>query len=125
MRINEAKIKQQVKKAIAIKPTHIQLKRYEKQSNGMRGGTGQEVDVAELDVFLDHSKHSDSRSMGAKEVSESGELKKIKGIAMIAVTDGFEIKDDDFFIINGLTYKVNYNGLLVKDVYNSAIEVIK
>lgn len=119
--INEERIKAKVKKGIAIKPSHIELKRLEKISNGMRGGSPKEVTVAELDVFIDDSKHS----LVLEDTKESGSFKRTRGLSMLAVAEGIEIKEGDYFIANGVKYRVTYPGMIIKDVYNSDLEVIK
>jgi hypothetical protein len=119
--INEEKIKAKVKKAIAIKPTHISLMRVEQVSNGMRGTTDKEVKVSELDVFIDDSKHN----LITENTKESGSFKRTRGISMLAATENFDIKEGDYFVLNGIKYRVTYPGLIVKDVYNADLEVIK
>lgn len=118
--INEEKIKFKVKKAISIKPTHITLIRLEKVSNGMRGGKEQEAIVAELDIFIDDSKNN----LVIERTKESGISKRTRGINMLATTDGFDIKEGDYFTHNEVKYRITYPGLIVKDVYNSDLEVI-
>ncbi|MCY6372462.1 hypothetical protein [Clostridium ganghwense] len=120
MSLNIERIKQQVKRGIAIKPTHIKLIRKEKISNGMRGGKEKPVDVAELDVFIDDSKHSLSGNL-----KESGKINRIRSLTMLAVAEGFEIKEGDYFIANEIKYRVTYPGMLVEGVYNSDLEVVK
>lgn len=119
--INEARIKAKVKKAIAIKPTHIILNRLEKASNGMRGGKDIETKVAELDIFLDDSKHN----LLLDNVKEAGSVKKTRGISMLAVVEGIDIREGDYFLVNGAKYRVTYPGMFIKDVYNSDLEVFK
>lgn len=121
MSLNEAKIKQQVKRAITLKPTRVQLKRTEQTSNGMRGGTPKEANVAELDIFIDDSKHN----LVSESTNEAGAIKKTRGITMIAIAEGFEIKENDYFTANGVKYKVTYPGYLIDGVYNSDLEVVK
>ncbi len=41
------------------------------------------------------------------------------------VTEGIEIKEGDHFEANGYKYRVTYPGMIIKDVYNSDLEVIK
>lgn len=119
--INEERIKAKVKKAIAIKPTHITLMRLINKGNGMRGGTPTPDKISELDVFFDDSKHN----LLLDNTKESGTVKRTRGIYMIAVAEGFEIKDGDYFEANGAKYKVIYPGLIIKDVYNADLEVVK
>ncbi|NFC27832.1 hypothetical protein EXM98_04065 [Clostridium botulinum] len=119
--INEERIKAQAKKNIAKRPTHIILLRKEKASNGMHGGRGEEKKVSELDIFLDDTKHN----LILDNVKESGTVKRTRGISMFAVTEGIEIKEGDYFEANGYKYRVTYPGMIIKDVYNSDLEVIK
>ncbi|NFC47357.1 hypothetical protein EXN05_08785 [Clostridium botulinum] len=119
--MNEERIKMQAKKSIAKRPTHIILMRKEKASNGMHGGKEEEKEVAELDIFLDDTKHN----LILDNVKESGTVKRTRGISMFAVTEGIEIKEGDYFEANGYKYIVTYPGMIIKDVYNSDLEVIK
>ncbi|MBU3131592.1 hypothetical protein KPL40_03935 [Clostridium gasigenes] len=119
--INETRIKQQVKKAISIKPIHIKLMRNEKISNGMRGGSEKPALVKELDVFLDDSKHN----LISETTKEAGSFKRTKGISMLAVVDDIEIKEGDYFEVKGSKYRVTYPGMIIRDVYNADLEVIK
>lgn len=119
--INEERIKNKVKKAIIIKPTHITLNRLEKVSNGMHGGSNKEVKVAKLDIFLDDSKHN----LLLDNVKEAGVVKKTRGISMLVVAEGIEIKEGDYFEVNASKYRVTYPGMIIKDVYNADLEVIK
>ncbi|AJE09490.1 hypothetical protein [Clostridium botulinum] len=120
--INEARIKAQAKKNISKRPTHINLMRKEKVSNGMHGGREKEITVGELDIFLDDTKHN----LILDNVKESGTVKKTRGISMFAVvTEGIEIKEGDYFEANGYKYRVTYPGMIIKDVYNSDLEVVR
>ncbi|KOR24195.1 hypothetical protein [Clostridium sp. L74] len=119
--INEARIKAQAKKSIAKRPTHIILCRKEFISNGMHGGREEEKKVSELDIFLDDTKHN----LILDNVKESGTVKRTRGISMFAVTEGIEIKEGDYFKTNGYKYRVTYPGKIIKDIYNSDLEVIK
>ncbi|MBY6871675.1 hypothetical protein HYH37_00415 [Clostridium botulinum] len=120
--INETRIKAQAKRSIAKSPTHITLMRKEFVSNGMHGGREKEITVGELDIFLDDTKHN----LILDNVKESGTVKKTRGISMFAVvTEGIEIKEGDYFEVNGYKYRVTYPGMIIKDVYNSDLEVIK
>ncbi|KEH91680.1 hypothetical protein Z962_p0057 (plasmid) [Clostridium botulinum C/D str. BKT12695] len=119
--INEERIKAKIKKAISIKPTHITLMRKEKVSNGMRGGTEKEIKVAELDIFFDDYKHN----LLLDNVKESGAVKRTRGISMLAVAEGLEIKEGDCFTIGNNKYRITYPGMIIKDVYNSDLEMIK
>ncbi|NFQ84179.1 hypothetical protein FDG04_02375 [Clostridium sporogenes] len=119
--INETRIKAQAKKNIAKRPTHIILMRKEFVSNGMHGGREKEIKVGELDIFLDDSKHN----LILDNVKESGTVKRTRGISMFAVTEGIEIKEGDYFKTNGYKYRVTYPGMIIKDVYNADLEVIK
>jgi len=118
--INVARIKQKVKRAIALKPTHIILMREVKTGNGMRGSKETPDIVAELDCFINDSKHS----VWQPQVAESGTIQRIRALTLLAVCEGFEIKKDDYFIANGLKYKVTYPGMIISDVYNSDLEVV-
>ncbi|APU61196.1 hypothetical protein [Clostridium botulinum] len=119
--INEARIKAQAKKNISKRPTHIILMRNVKISNGMRGGREKPDKVAKLDIFLDDTKHN----LILDNVKEAGIAKRTRGISMFAVTEGIEIKEGDHFEANGYKYRVTYPGMIIKDVYNSDLEVIK
>ncbi|KGO14582.1 hypothetical protein AL714_17890 [Clostridium botulinum] len=119
--ININRIKMQAKRSIAQRPTHIILMRKEKVSNGMHGSREKEVKVAELDIFLDDTKHN----LLLDNVKESGVVKRTRGISMFAVTEGIEIREGDYFEANGYKYRVTYPGMIIKDVYNSDLEVIK
>ncbi|ENK0558487.1 hypothetical protein AB2T19_003306 [Clostridium botulinum] len=119
--INEERIKMQAKRSIAKSPTHITLMRREFISNGMHGGKEKEKKVAELDIFIDDTKHN----LLLNNVKESGTVKRTRGISMFAVTEGIEIKEGDYFEANGYKYRVTYPGMIIKDVYNSDLEVIK
>ncbi|MDU5010691.1 hypothetical protein FDF69_07965 [Clostridium sporogenes] len=119
--MNEERRKLQAKKSISKNPTHIILMRNVKASNGMRGGTEKPDKVAELDIFLDDTKHN----LILDNVKESGIVKRTRGISMFAVTEGIEIKEGDYFEANGYKYIVTYPGMIIKDVYNSDLEVIK
>ncbi|AXG94056.1 hypothetical protein HYH82_06730 [Clostridium botulinum] len=119
--MNEARIKAQAKKNIAKRPTHIILLRKEKASNGMHGGREEEITVGELDIFIDDTKHN----LILGNVKESGTVKRTRGISMFAVTEGLKIKEGDYFETNGYKYRVTYPGMIIKDVYNSDLEVIK
>ncbi|BDB02137.1 hypothetical protein [Clostridium botulinum] len=119
--INEARIKAQAKKSISKRPTHIILMRNVKISNGMRGGREKPDKVAKLDIFLDDTKHN----LILDNVKEAGIAKRTRGISMFAVTEGIEIKEGDHFEANGYKYRVTYPGMIIKDVYNSDLEVIK
>ncbi len=119
--INEARIKAQAKKNIAKRSTHIILMRYVKTSNGMRGSKEKPDKVVELDIFLDDTKHN----LILDNVKEAGTAKRTRGISMFAVTEGIEIKEGDYFEANGYKYRVTYPGMIIKDVYNSDLEVIK
>lgn len=121
MSLNVERIKTKVKKGIAIKPTHITLMRTERVSNGMRGGTEKPVTVAELDIFLDDSKHN----LLLDNVKESGTVKRTRGLSMLAVVEDIEIKEGDYFISNKLKYKIAYLGEIIPGVYNSDLEVVK
>lgn len=121
MRLNEERIISQIKKAIALKPTHITLMRKEKVSNGMRGGQEKPVKVAEFDVLIDDSQ----RNLVSENVNETGSLKMTRGVNLIAITEGFEIKEDDYFIIDNIEYKVTYPGMIVKGVCNADLEVVR
>ena len=118
--INEEKIKMQAKKNIAKRPTHIILMRKEKVSNGMHGGREEEIKVGEFNIFLDDTKHN----LILDNVKESGTVKRTRGISMFAVTEK-EIKEGDYFEANGSKYRVTYSGMIIKDVYNADLEVIK
>ncbi|AJD32418.1 hypothetical protein FDE98_02455 [Clostridium sporogenes] len=119
--MNEERIKLQAKKSISKNPTHIILMRNIKKSNGMRGGAEKPNKVAKLDIFLDDTKHN----LILDNVKESGTVKRTRGISMFAVTEGIEIKEGDYFEANGYKYIVTYPGMIIKDVYNSDLEVIK
>ena len=119
--INEARIKAKVIRAIAIKPTHITLMRKELVSNGMRGSTEKEVKLIELDIFFEDSKHN----LLLDNIKEGGTVRKTRGISMLAVVEGIEIKEGDYFSIGDSKYRIIYPGLLIKDVYNADLEVIK
>jgi len=119
--INEERIKMQAKRSIAKNPTHIILMRNVNISNGMRGGTEKPDKVAKLDIFLDDTKHN----LLLDNVKEAGIAKRTRGISMFAVTEGIEIKEGDYFEANGYKYRVTYPGMIIKDVYNSDLEVIK
>lgn len=121
MSLNVERIKAKVKKVITIKPTHITLMRTEKVSNGMRGGAEKPVTVAELDIFLDDSKHN----LLLDNVKESGTVKRTRGLYMLAVAEGFEIKEGDYFEASSLKYRVTYPGEILSGVYNSDLEVVK
>lgn len=120
MSLNVERIKAKVKKGIAIKPTHITLKRMEKVSNGMRGYTEKEITIAELDVFIDDSKHSI-----ATNVKEAGSIQRVRSLNMLVVAEGFEIKEGDYFEASNLKYRVTYPGEIISGVYNSDLEVVK
>ncbi|NFB55901.1 hypothetical protein EXM89_07330 [Clostridium botulinum] len=119
--MNEEKIKLQAKRSISKRPTSIILMRDIKASNGMRGGTEKPDKVAKLDIFLDDTKHN----LLLDNVKEAGTVKRTRGISMFAVTEGIEIKEGDYFEANGYKYIVTYPGMIIKDVYNSDLEVIK
>ncbi|WP_045517723.1 hypothetical protein [Clostridium sporogenes] len=119
--MNEERIKLQAKKSISKKPTHIILMRNIKKSNGMRGGAEKPNKVAKLDIFLDDTKHN----LLLDNIKESGVVKRTRGISMFVVTEGIEIKEGDYFEASGYKYKVTYPGMIIKDVYNSDLEVIK
>ncbi|OSA69895.1 hypothetical protein [Clostridium botulinum] len=119
--INETRIKAQAKKNIAKRPTHIILMRKEFVSNGMHGGREKEITVGELDIFLDDTKHN----LILDNVKESGTVKRTRGISMFAVVEGIEIKEEDYFTIGNNKYRVTYPGMIIKDIYNSDLEVVK
>ncbi|AUM99591.1 hypothetical protein [Clostridium botulinum] len=119
--MNEEKIKLQAKRSISKRPTSIILMRNIKASNGMRGSTEMPNKVAELDIFLDDTKHN----LILDNVKESGTVKRTRGISLFTVTEGIEIKEGDYFEANGYKYRVTYPGMIIKDVYNSDLEVIK
>ncbi|HCL4447583.1 TPA: hypothetical protein N2D04_002648 [Clostridium botulinum] len=119
--MNEERIKLKAKRSIAKNPTHIILMRNVEISNGMRGGTEKPDKVAKLDIFLDDTKHN----LILDNVKEAGTAKRTRGISMFAVTEGIEIKEGDYFEVNGYKYRVTYPGIIIKDVYNSDLEVIK
>ncbi|AUN10678.1 hypothetical protein CF055_00115 [Clostridium botulinum] len=119
--INEARIKMQAKRSIAKSPTHITLMRKEFVSNGMHGGREEEKTVGELDIFLDDTKHN----LILDSAKESGTVKRTRGISMFAVVEGIEIKEEDYFTIGNNKYRVTYPGMIIKDIYNSDLEVIK
>lgn len=119
--MNEERIKLQAKKSIAKNPTHIILMRNVKASNGMRGGTEKPNKVAELDIFLDDTKHN----LLLDNIKESGVVKRTRGISMFVITEGIEIKEGDYFKANGSKYRVVYPGMIIKDIYNSDLEVVK
>lgn len=119
--INEDRIKAKVKKAIALKPTHIILMRLISTSNGMRGGTPKPDKIAELDIFLDDTQHN----LLLDSVKDGGAVKRTRGISMLVVVDNIEIKEGDFFELSGVKYKVSYPGMIIKDVYNADLEVIR
>lgn len=115
--INELKIKQQVKKAIAVKPTNIALLRQEKSSNGMKGGTAKEVKIVELDVLIDDTEHST--------LLATTEIKRTRNMTMLAVTDNIEINTEDYFLLNSCKYRIVYVQNIVKDVYSCDLEMVK
>lgn len=119
--MNEERIKLQAKKSISKNPTHIILMRNVKASNGMRGGKEKTDKVAELDIFLDDTKHN----LLLDNVKESGVIKRTRGISMFAVTEDVEIQEGDYFKANGSKYRVVYPGMIIKDIYNSDLEVVK
>lgn len=121
MRLNEERIKAKVKRAIEIKPTHIVLNRFDKTSNGMRGEKTKEVVIGEFDAFIDDSKHN----YIVESIRESGTIKRTRGITMIAVIEAFELFEGDFFLLDGIKYRVTYPGEVVKDVYIADIEAVK
>lgn len=120
MSLNEERIKQQVKKAISIKPITINLKRIEKVDDGMNGYIEKETDIATFDVFIDDSNHS----IYLDRMNEAGTVKRTRSITLLAVCEGFEIKDNDYFEAKGREYKVVYATTLVSDVYSCDLEVI-
>lgn len=120
MSLNEVRIKQQVKKAISIMPTNIALKRLDKIDDGMSGYIEQETNVATFDGFIDDSNHS----IYIDRMNEAGTIKRTRSITLLAVCEGFEIKDNDYFEAKGRKYKVVYATTLVADVYNCDLEVI-
>lgn len=121
MSLNEARIKQQVKKSISIMPTNINLKRIEKVDDGMGGYIEKEIDVATFDVFVDDSNHS----IYLDRMNEAGTITRTRSITLLAVCEGFEIKDNDYFEAKGRKHKVIYATTLVTDVYNCDLEVIE
>lgn len=118
--IHEARIKDKVKKAINLKPTHIKLMRPSSISNGMRGTKPSLDFVAEFDALLNDSRHSILQSQAA----ESGTVQRIRSLTLLAVCDGFEIKKGDCFTFNDLNYKVTYPGMIFTGLYNADLEVI-
>ncbi|CAM3003008.1 hypothetical protein HAHI6034_10890 [Hathewaya histolytica] len=118
MKLNEKFIKNKVLQAIKIKPTYIVLMRKEKTSNGMRGGKEKKIKVAELDVFFDDFKRNNLFDT----FRDSGHVKKVRSLGIICVTEGFQIKEKDYFSIDSQTYVVTYPGEVVKDVYIADIE---
>lgn len=123
MSLNVERIKQQVKKAIAIMPTTINLKRIEKIDDGMGGYIEKEepTNVGTFDGFIDDSKISNL----IDKVNDAGTVKINRQITLIAVCEGFEIKDNDYFEAKGRKYKVVYATTLVEGVYNCDLEVIQ
>ncbi|WP_409068846.1 hypothetical protein ACFLKC_14020 [Clostridium caseinilyticum] len=120
--MNIDRIKLQAKRSIAKRPTHIILLRKEKVSNGMHGGREEEITVGEFDIFIDDTKHN----LLLDNIKESGTVKRTRGISMFAVVDeDIEIKEGDYFITNGYKYRVTYPGMIIKDIYNSDLEVVK
>ena len=119
--MNVELIKRQVKKAIAIKPTNILLKRIEKISNGMNGYIEKEIEVASLDIFFDDT---NTNQLSIK-IDEPGITQNMRNFKMYAVTENFEIKFEDFFILNGTKYKVLYPGEIVENVFVSDLEMLK
>ena len=119
--MNVELIQKQVKKAIAIKPTNILLKRIEKVSNGMNGWIETEVEVASLDIFFDDT----NRNQLSISIKEPGITQNMRNFKMYAVTENFEIKSEDFFNLNGTKYKVSYPGEVVENVYISDLEMVK
>ncbi|MBE6067763.1 MAG: hypothetical protein E7211_08735 [Clostridium lundense] len=120
MSLNEARIKQKVKKSISIMPTNINLKRIEKIDDGMGGYIEQEIDVATFDGLIDDSNHS----VYIDRMNEAGTIKRTRSITLLAVCEDFEIKDNDYFEAKGRKYKVAYATTLLADVYNCDLEVI-
>ncbi len=118
--INETRIKEKVKKAIALKPTHIVLMRNKGESNGMRGNKNTSDKVAEFDAFLNDSKHT----IWQPQIVESGSVQRIRSLTLLALCEGFEIKKDDYFTANGLNYKISYPGMIFAGLYNADLEVI-
>ena len=117
--INEARIKLRVKKAIALKPTSIILMRNEKANNGMRGGKDSPITVAIIDGLLDDSSHNEVYKI----TTDAGVYQNISAIKFITVVEGFEIKTDDYFALNGIKYRVTYPGMIFPGLYNAELEV--
>lgn len=102
--INVERIRKQVRKAIDALPTEIRLKRKEKIDDGYGGYIQQEVDVKTFNAFINF----DSPSIVISN-NDSGNITKLKSITLLAVYDAtFEIRKDDYFISNGIKYRVKY-----------------
>lgn len=107
MPINKGRIKAKVDQAISNLPTTITLKRDAKVSDGYDGYTEVPETVAEFDGFLDSSK---SR-LGVDSITQGdfGTIKTIRKVNLLAVFDEtFEIKIGDYFVVDGIKYRVSY-----------------
>lgn len=120
MSLNVERIKNQVKKAIAIMPATINLKRVSKTDDSMGGYIENIIDVATFDGFIDDSNHS----IYLDRMNEAGTVKRTRSIGLLAVCEGFEIKNDDYFESDGVKYKVTYPGRIVEGIYNADLEII-
>ena len=113
--VNE--IKEAALEGIALRPTNITLKRYEKVSNGMNGFRKEEVTVGKFDVFIDDTIRNPNFSN-----KESGGVSTVRSLGMIIVTNSLLV--GDFFILNNNKYEVTYPGELVTGVFNADIKIV-
>lgn len=106
MALNKMRIRKQIVKAIQKLPSEVELRRVEKVGP-IYSYTEEEVTVATFDCFLDRSE-SDVKS-GVSLTTEASEVKIAAKIGIITVwLDTFEIREGDFFYLDGLKHVIVY-----------------
>lgn len=100
--INKKLIKRQVKNAIEVNPTIIELKREEKIDLGRDDFETKEVAVATFKGFFDKS---DSR---VNITNEGANITRAFNFILICVKEDFKIKVGDYFYLEGIKYLVTY-----------------
>ena len=129
MALNEARIKKQVKRAIAIKPTSIDIKRDNYISNGYNSTIYDSTTTFKtIDVFIDDVNTNKQNSFF---LTENRDLKTFNRVFMYATVEPEvgecilnSIEINDYFFINDKKYVVLNNAQPVKDVYICEMEVL-
>ena len=122
--INKVKIRNQISKAIEKLPTTIFLKR------DIASGTEAsyilyETDVATFDAFLDTSKSGKKQGVGTEDSLTASAVTKINGISLLTVADdSFDIKKDDYFMLNDIKYRIVYPNNNYGIYWDCDIEVV-